>query len=86
MRSEAARIRDRMRGVRIDLKRHSKAPNWDLVRETIYEPIVELNQMISEELLRRGAKENLAPADRDAVPSRYEDDVREYYRRIGIGR
>ena len=85
MRAEAARIRDRMRGVRIDLKRHSKEPNWDLVKTKIYEPMVELKRRISEELLRRASKEALAPTDRDAVPRRFEDDVRDYYRRIGIG-
>ena len=32
LRAEAARIRDRARGIRGEMKRHSQAPNWDLIR------------------------------------------------------
>ncbi|MDP6448105.1 MAG: hypothetical protein QF805_30210 [Pirellulaceae bacterium] len=86
LRGEAARIRDRARGVRIDYKRHSKDPNWDLVRTSIYGPLLELHQKVAEEILRRSGDDVVAPLDRDPVPVEYEDQVEKYYERLGIGR
>jgi hypothetical protein len=83
LRTEAARIRDRARGVRIDLKRHSKAPQWDMVRTEISGPLLELRDRISEELARRESKEALVPIDRDPVPTRYSELVRRYYEELG---
>ena len=68
LRAEAARIRDRARNARQDLKRHSKEPQWDLVKMEIAGPLVELRTRISEELARRESKEALVPIDRDPVP------------------
>ncbi len=85
LRADAARIRDRVRGFRQDLKRHSKEPNWDLVREQVAEPLVELRDRIAEEILKRTSKDALVPIDRDPVPPRYADPVRKYFDRIGSG-
>ncbi len=85
-RSEAARIRDRARSIRKDVKRHSKPPNWDLVRTLVAEPLVELQQRVAEELLRRTAQEALVPIDRDPVPVKFEESVRRYYEQLGSGR
>jgi len=86
LRSEAARVRDRARGVRREIKRHSKEPNWDLVRMSIVKPLNELYRKISEELLRRDSKDSLVPIDRDPVPPEYSERVRKYYERLGSGR
>ncbi len=83
LRSEAARIRDRMRNVRQDLKRHSREPQWDLVKMQIAGPLVELRSRVSEELARRESKEALVPIDRDPVPTRYSELVRRYYEELG---
>jgi hypothetical protein len=83
LRAEAARIRDRVRNVRQDLKRHSKEPQWDLVRMQIAGPLVELRSRIAEELARRESKEALVPIDRDPVPTRYSELVRRYYEELG---
>jgi len=83
LRAEAARIRDRARNVRQDLKRHSKEPQWDLVKMEIAGPLVELRTRISEELARRESKEALVPIDRDPVPTRYSELVRRYYEELG---
>ena len=83
LRAEAARIRDRMRNVRTDLRRHSREPQWDLVRMQIAGPLVELRSRISEELARRESKEALVPIDRDPVPTRYSELVRRYYEELG---
>ena len=86
MRAEAARIRDRAKEVRKDVKRHSAPPNWDLVRVTIADPLAELQRRVAEELLRRSSQDALVPIDRDPVPAQYEEQVRRYYERLGAGR
>jgi hypothetical protein len=83
LRAEAARIRDRARNVRLELKRHSREPQWDLVQMEIAGPLVELRARVSEELARRESKEALVPIDRDPVPTRYSELVRRYYEELG---
>ena len=65
------------------MKRHSKEPQWDLVKMEIAGPLVELRSRISEELARRESKEALVPIDRDPVPTRYSELVRRYYEQLG---
>lgn len=86
LRAEAARIRDRARGFRIELKRHSKEPSWDLVELQVAKPLAELRDRIEEELLRRTSDEAAIPLDRDPVPSRFTEQVRKYYERLGSGK
>ncbi|MFK7820209.1 MAG: hypothetical protein AB8G99_15920, partial [Planctomycetaceae bacterium] len=83
MRSDVARIRDRARSVRIDLKRHSKEPKWEVVREDIMMPMRELQQRLAEEIAKRESTDSLVPIDRDPVPNKYADMVRRYYERLG---
>lgn len=85
LRAEAARIRDEAREIRKDVKRHSQAPNWDLVRVKVAEPLAELQQRVAEELLRRTSDEALVPIDRDPVPAEYQRQVQRYYERLGAG-
>jgi hypothetical protein len=85
LRGEVATIRERARDVRIEVKRHSKQPNWELVRTSIYGPMLELQQRLAEEIARRSPNERLVPIDRDPVPDRYAELVREYYERLGAG-
>ena len=86
LRAEAARIRDRARSIRAEFKRHSIAPNWDLVRMQVAEPLVELTDRVAEELLRRNSRQAVVPLDRDPVPPRYSEKTRRYYEQLGSGR
>lgn len=85
LRAEAARIRDRARGFRRDLKRHSKEPSWDLVELQVAKPLAELRDRIAEELLRRSGDDAAVPLDNDPVPSKYSEQVKRYYERLGAG-
>ena len=85
LRTEAARIRQRARDVRRELKRHSVEPNWDLIRIEVSEPLVELRDRVAEELLRRTNKDALIPLDRDPAPPKYSEQTRRYYERLGSG-
>lgn len=83
LRAEVARIRDRARSARQELKRHAREPQWNLVKMEIAGPLVELRSRITEELARRESKEALVPIDRDPVPVRYSELVRRYYEELG---
>ena len=85
LRAEAAAIRERARDIRIDVKRHSQAPDWELVRTSVYGPMLELQRRVAEEVARRTQSDELVPIDRDPVPDRYADLVREYYERLSTG-
>jgi len=85
-RAELARIRDRARSMRIDYRRQSYAPRWDLVETQIRKPLRELRDQIAEEIRRRDKTDRLAPVDRDPVPSQFDEWVRKYYERLGSGR
>ncbi len=86
LRAEAARIRDEARAIRAEMKRHSKEPNWNLVRVNIAQPLVELSNRVSDELLRRTSKQAMVPLDRDPVPPKYSEKTRRYYERLGSGK
>ncbi len=85
LRSEAARIRDRVRGEREEFKRHSKEPDPTRLRDLIAEPLMELRSRIREELRRQESPDALVPIDRDPVPPQYSEGVRRYYERLGSG-
>ena len=83
LRAEAARIRDRARSARSEYKRHSKEPNWNLVRTSIFGPLIELQNQVADEIAKRESKKSLVPIDRDPVPERFEELVRQYYEELG---
>ena len=85
LRNEAARVRDRARSIRVEFKRHGKEPQWDLVREQISRPLVELSRRLDEELAKLESREALVPIDRDPVPGRFAELVRRYYENLGGG-
>lgn len=86
LQAEVAKVRERARSLRADFKRHSQTPNWDLVRTTVHEPMIQLQRQLAEEIARREKPDSLVPVDRDPVPTRYRDLVRSYYERLGSGK
>lgn len=86
MRAEIARIRETARSMRAEFKRHSKEPQWGLVRLEILEPLAELQEQLREEIARRESPDALVPIDRDPVPDKYAELVRRYYERLGSGK
>lgn len=83
LRNEVARVRDRARSIRQDFKRHSKNPQWPLVKAQIAGPLAEVRSRVAEELARREKSDALVPIDRDPVPTKYSDLVRRYYEKLG---
>ena len=85
LRNEVARVRDRARAMRLDLKKHSKDPQWPLVKAQISGPLLEVRNRVAEELARREKSDALVPIDRDPVPTKFSDLVRRYYEKLGNG-
>jgi hypothetical protein len=83
LRAEAARVRDQARAIRAEFTRHGTKPQWDLVRQTITQPLTELRDRISEQLSSLVSDEAMVPIDRDPVPGRFTDLVRRYYENLG---
>ena len=86
LRTEAARIREIAKGVRVEFKQKSAQPDWDLVKMKLGTPLAELRNRLTEELARRESKESLVPIDRDPVPTKYAERVRRYYEDLGRSR
>ncbi len=86
IRGEVSRIREAAREMRVDYKRHSKEPEWDLVEKLIAVPLGQLRERVREELLRQAAEKNsLVPIDRDPVPSHFQRQLDRYYENLGSG-
>jgi hypothetical protein len=85
LRNEVAGIREQARTLRMDYKKNAKAPQPDMVRTKIAEPLVDIRNRINEELARRESKDSLVPIDRDPVPQKFTDLVRRYYEKLGSG-
>ena len=83
LRNEVARVRDRARNMRQDFKRHSKGPQWPIVKADIAGPLNEVRSRVAEELARREKSDSLVPIDRDPVPTKFSDLVRRYYEKLG---
>jgi hypothetical protein len=83
LRNEVARVRDRARQMRQEVKRDHKKPDWAVVRLQLVDPLVQVRDQIADELARRGSRDALVPIDRDPVPVRYSELVRRYYENLG---
>ena len=84
LKAEAARVREAARDFRMEYKRHSREPQWDLVKKMISNPLQELQRRVQEELVRKTAKQNeLVPLDRDPVPERFRSELDRYFERLG---
>ncbi|MFN7730770.1 MAG: DUF4175 family protein [Pirellula sp.] len=87
LRAEANRIREAAREMRVEYKRHAKDPQWPLVQRLIAEPMERLRERVSEELIRKSAKQNeIVPIDRDPVPNAFQERLNQYYERLGSGK
>ncbi len=82
-RNEAAGVRDRARTMRAEFVRHGVAPQWDLVRQSVMQPLVDLSKQIKDELVRLQKDQARVPIDRDPVPGLYEERVKRYFETLG---
>ena len=83
LRNQVSRIRERARAIRTEVKRHSKEPQWDMVKTQVSTPLAEIRNSVAEELAKREKSDSLVPIDRDPVPSKFSDLVRRYYEKLG---
>jgi hypothetical protein len=86
LRNEAAKVLDRARELRMNLKRSNEAPQVAVLNTRITQPLIELRDRVAEELSKKDAGNNLAPVDRDPVPAEFRDLVKRYYQELGAGK
>ncbi|MCB1276656.1 DUF4175 family protein [Prosthecobacter sp.] len=86
LRNEAAKVLDRARELRINLKRSNEAPQVAVLNQRITQPLIELRDRVVEELSKKDAGKNLAPVDRDPVPAEFRELVKRYYKELGAGK
>ena len=83
LRHAVASARERARVLRLEAQRAGRKPDWAVVDLEILSPLVEVRRQVREELRRRSSDDPLAPIDRDPVPDRFADLVRQYYEELG---
>ncbi len=86
LQAEVQKVRDRARSARAEFKRHTTTPNWELVRTSVHQPMIGLQERLAEEIAKHESPDSLVPVDRDPVPTKYRDLVRGYYERLGSGK
>ncbi|MDP7011401.1 MAG: hypothetical protein QF685_08475 [Verrucomicrobiota bacterium] len=85
VRERVAEVREDIRKMNSEFRRHSKEPKWGLMETKILQPLDEIRRQVSEELAKRESDKALVPIDRDPVPDKYSDLVRRYYEKLGKG-
>lgn len=83
LREDVARVRDRARTVRTEFVRHGKEPQWDLVARQIMKPLAELRERLADRLAQLESDKALVPIDRDPVPEKFRELVRNYFENLG---
>jgi len=86
VREKLVRVREDMRKLNREFKRHGKEPEWDLVDANLLKPLNELRRLLAQELAKRRSDKALVPIDRDPVPEKFDELVRRYYERLGKGK
>ena len=85
LRQRVAGIRDKMRQMEMEKKRHSKKPEMGDIKEKLYSPLVELNKALEEEIDRLSDTEDKVRVDREPVPGKYKKQVQNYFDRLSSG-
>jgi uncharacterized protein YukE len=85
LQADVQKVRDRARSARAEFKRHTNTPNWEVIRNSVHQPMIELQNRLADEIAKHESPDSLVPVDRDPVPTRYRDLVRGYYERLGSG-
>jgi hypothetical protein len=58
-----------------------------VVSETIGKPLAELRNKVAQELARRDKSQTaLVPLDREPVPPEFQEQVKQYYEKLGSGK
>ena len=86
VRERVSQVREDIRKMAREFRRHSKEPEWDLVESDILKPLNEIRRQLAEELAKLKSDKALVPIDRDPVPGKFDELVRRYYERLGKGK
>ncbi|MCM8537039.1 MAG: hypothetical protein NE334_13960 [Lentisphaeraceae bacterium] len=85
LRQKVASVRDRLRQMEMEKKRHSKAPTVSVINKSIIEPLAQLQEELNEELSKLNDTKGKIRLDKEPIPEEYEEQVRTYFDRLGKG-
>jgi hypothetical protein len=83
LRDQLAAVRERVAGFRAEYRQHGRVPDAAIVRQQVLTPMTQARAWIERELARAEDARSLVPLDRDPVPEKYSDQVRQYYEKLG---
>ena len=83
LRNQLATVRDRVAAFRGEYRDRGRRPPAETVRQQILVPMAQVRVWVQEELARQENAGSLVPLDRDPVPEKYSEQVRQYYEKLG---
>jgi hypothetical protein len=83
LRNQLAMVRDRVAAFRGEYRERGRKPLAATVRQQILLPLSQVRVWVQEELARQENVGSLVPLDRDPVPEKYSEQVRQYYEKLG---
>jgi hypothetical protein len=83
LRQQVATARIAAEDMRRNFQRHSQAPQWGDVENSVMAPLAAVRNQLRQEIARREQPDALQPVDRDPVPDKYSDAVKQYYKALG---
>jgi hypothetical protein len=83
LRNQLATVRDRVAAFRGEYRDRGRRPPAETVRQQILAPMAQVRVWVQEELARQENAGSLVPLDRDPVPEKYSEQVRQYYEKLG---
>ena len=78
-------MRERVATYRREFRERRHVPSRDEIQNKAIEPLTLARNWIDQELSRAQNEKSLAPLDRDPVPEKYADLVRQYYEKLCSG-
>lgn len=86
LRDEATRIRQRATEMRRDFLRHSLPPQVEEIEISLADPLRRLSEEVEAERRRQEGSDLSVRLDQDPIPPGWENQVRRYFERLGVGR
>jgi len=83
LRNQLATVRERVSAFRSEFRERGQAPPPGRLEEQVLAPMTQVRVWLQQELARKENANSLVPLDRDPVPDKYSELVRQYYEKLG---
>ncbi len=83
VRNQLATVRERVSVYRRAYRDDGRPPSKEELQSKVLDPLALARAWVNQELSRAEDSHSLAPLDRDPVPDKYSELVRQYYEKLG---